>query len=64
VDRNHDEQGLPIRPLPDGPDIRNAGAADAKAVATVPDDARRLEQTERAFRHFVTPRRMWREPAG
>ena len=66
-------QGLPVRPLPDGSDIRKVTDADvprvAKALArafyddpllgrwVVPDDSRRARQQERGFDLYI--RRIW-----
>jgi GNAT superfamily N-acetyltransferase len=67
-----DASGLPIRPLPDGSDVRKSTAADltdvVEAVARsfyedpifrwiVPDDGRRPRQLERGFALFA--RRVW-----
>jgi hypothetical protein len=67
-----DASGLPIRPLPDGSDVRKCTAADltdvVPAVARsfyedpifrwiLPDDGRRLSQLERGFALFA--RRVW-----
>jgi GNAT superfamily N-acetyltransferase len=66
-------QHLPVRPLPDGSDIKKVTPADAPAVAgalarafyddpvigrwLVPDESRRTRQLERGFDLFV--RRIW-----
>ena len=67
-----DASGLPIRPLPDGSDVRKSTAADlprvVEAVARsfyedpifrwiAPNDVRRLPQLERGFALFA--RRVW-----
>jgi GNAT superfamily N-acetyltransferase len=67
-----DEAGLPVRPLPDGSDIRKATAADMPQVVDavarsfyddpmfswiVPDDMRRLSTLQRGFALFA--RRVW-----
>jgi GNAT superfamily N-acetyltransferase len=67
-----DASGLPIRPLPDGSDVRKSTAADlthvVEAVAQsfyedpifrwiAPDDRRRLRELERGFALFA--RRVW-----
>jgi ribosomal protein S18 acetylase RimI-like enzyme len=67
-----DESGLPIRPSPDGLDVRKATAADlprvVEAVArsfyedpvfrwVVPNDGRRLRELKRGFHLFA--RRIW-----
>jgi hypothetical protein len=67
-----DASGLPIRPLPEGSDVRKSTAADltdvVEAVARsfyedpifrwiVPDDGRRPRQLERGFALFA--RRVW-----
>jgi GNAT superfamily N-acetyltransferase len=71
-DATADTSGSPIRPLPDGSDVRKCTAAEltqvVEAVALsfygdpifrwiVPDDARRLPQLERGFALFA--RRVW-----
>ena len=67
-----DASGLPIRPLPDGSDVRKCTAADLTHVVgavarsfyedpifkwIVPDDGRRLRQLERGFALFA--RQVW-----
>src|SRR5438270_5188562 len=67
-----DASGLPIRPVPDGSDVRKCTAADLTDVVEgvarsfyedpifrwiLPDDARRLSQLERGFALFA--RRVW-----
>ena len=67
-----DTHGLPVRPLPDGSDVRKVTEADvpavSKAVAAAfyddpvitwiyPDDSRRLERFERSLEVYV--RRIW-----
>jgi ribosomal protein S18 acetylase RimI-like enzyme len=71
-DSTVDPAGLPIRPLPDGSDVRKATTADVPrlvdAVARsfyddpvfswiIPDDARRLSELQRGFALFA--RRVW-----
>ena len=71
-DATVDDSGLPIRPLPDGSDVRKAAVADLLRVVgavarsfyedpvfgwVVPDDGRRLRELERGFGLFA--RRVW-----
>jgi GNAT superfamily N-acetyltransferase len=68
AEATHDSAGLPIRPLPDGSDIRKATPEDQARVVEAlargfyddplltwifPDGERRLQQNERAFDVFV-----------
>jgi GNAT superfamily N-acetyltransferase len=72
TDSTHDEQGLPIRPLPDGSDVRKAKPEERARVVEVlargfyddplfewmlPRDDRRLRRNERVFDLFA--RRAW-----
>ena len=67
-----DATGLPVRPLPDGSDVRKASASDLPRVVDavarsfyddpmfswiIPDDDRRLEKLQRGFALFA--RRIW-----
>lgn len=70
-----DEQGLPVRPLPDGTDVRRVKPDERRRVVEalaagfyddplfrwmLPDDERRLRRTERGFEVFA--RRVWFPP--
>jgi ribosomal protein S18 acetylase RimI-like enzyme len=71
-DSTVDQAGLPVRPLPDGSDVRKASPAEISRVVDavarsfyddpmfswiIPDDARRLSELQRGFALFA--RRIW-----